>query len=188
MEFFNEIQKQIIDRGLTSIVSEWFQKRLPTAKSPTLDQSEHILDWITATNPSKLAKMRWDEVLKESEKWTKSEQKKGSKIGEESKDTKLFMKIGKFKIVQLIGDNAFKREGYLMSHCVASYYGKTGIKIYSLRDAKNEPHCTFEVVGNTQIQQVKGKGNGPIHPNYIDAVGNLATILRKQGKIGRAHV
>lgn len=164
----NEIQKQIKDRGFDTSVSQWFEKRLP--QEATLTQAEHILDWIAAKNPPKLFKMTWKEALSSSEKWTKTEQKKGANIGETPEDTKLFMEVGKFRIVQLIGENAFKREGHLMRHCVASYYGKSGLKIYSLRDATNEPHCTFEVVGENNVNQVKGKGNGPIHPNYIEPV------------------
>jgi len=45
-----EIQKQIRDRGLTLLVSQWFEKRLPKAVSPTLNQAEHILDWIAGHN------------------------------------------------------------------------------------------------------------------------------------------
>ena len=166
-----EILKQVYDRGLEASVAEWFKSRLEkVSPGVTLGAAEHIIDWIEATKPVKLKKMRWDEALKAADKWTKSEQKKGSHIKEADKDTKLFMGVGEFEIVQLIGENAFKREGHLMSHCVASYYGKTGMKIYSLRDKDNNPHCTFEVVGDDRVQQVKGKGNGPIAPDYIEAV------------------
>ncbi len=81
-----EILKQIKDRGFDLAVNEWFTKRLPTAKQATLNQAEHILDWIEATKPQKLYKMTWDEVLKSSEKWTKTEQKKGSNIRESKTD------------------------------------------------------------------------------------------------------
>ena len=51
-----------------------------------------------------------------------------------------------------------------MSHCVGGYYGN-GKEIYSLRDKDNIPHCTME-----KDQQIKGKGNGDIHPKYINYV------------------
>lgn len=44
-------------------------------------------------------------------------------------------------------------------------YADSGKEIYSLRDADNMPHCTME-----RDQQIKGKGNGDIHPKYIDYV------------------
>ena len=165
-----ELLKQITERGFPAEVSQWFEKRLEKETSVTLGQAEHVLDWIEAENPPKLYKMTWPEAFKATEKWTKTQEKKDNDIAESKTDTTLFMKVGKFKIVQLVGENAFKREGHLMSHCVASYFGKTGMKIYSLRDSKNDPHCTFELVGDKNVQQIKGKGNGPIHPNYIDAV------------------
>ena len=49
-----------------------------------------------------------------------------------------------------------------MRHCVESYYGKDD-EIYSLRDKKNNPHATF----SKSSQQIKGKGNGNIHPKYV---------------------
>src|SRR5262249_15447219 len=69
-----------------------------------------------------------------------------------------------FKIVQLVGKNAYEREGYLMRHCVASYHGSSK-EIYSLRDQDDMPHCTME-----KDQQIKGKGNGNIHPKYVGYV------------------
>jgi len=66
-----------------------------------------------------------------------------------------------FKIIKLVGENAYKREGFLMRHCVGSYYGRR-VEIYSLRDKENMPHCTME-----RDQQIKGRGNGSINPKYI---------------------
>lgn len=43
--------------------------------------------------------------------------------------------------------------------------------IYSYRDKHNMPHATFEVrKGDESINQIKGKGNGPIHPKYIHPI------------------
>ena len=64
-------------------------------------------------------------------------------------------------MVKLKGKNAFEREGYLMRHCVSSYYGKD-TEVYSLRDKDNNPHATLE-----KDQQIKGKGNGSINPKYV---------------------
>ena len=59
-----------------------------------------------------------------------------------------------------------------MRHCVASYYGNSAV-IYSLRDAENMPHCTME-----KGSQVKGKGNGSIHPKYV---GYIVAFLEEIG-------
>lgn len=130
------------------------------------DEIEHTLDYLISSDaPKRLKAMSYEEAVKNAEKWLKAQQKKGQDIKEKPEDTEVVLdfKDG-FKIVKLIGENAYKREGYLMSHCVASYYGK-GKEIYSLRDSDNLPHCTME-----KDQQVKGKGNGNIHPKYISYV------------------
>ena len=57
-----------------------------------------------------------------------------------------------------------------MSSCVASYYGKD-VKVYSLRDKFNNPHCTME-----KDQQIKGKGNGDIDPKYVGYVVKFLEI------------
>jgi hypothetical protein len=58
-----------------------------------------------------------------------------------------------------------------MSHCVGGYTLTNDCLIYSYRDSKNMPHATFEVrKSNNEIIQIKGKGNGAIHPKYIDPI------------------
>ena len=58
-----------------------------------------------------------------------------------------------------------------MSHCVSSYFNHKDSEIYSIRDVNNNPHCTLEIVGSRgQVTQIKGKGNGSIHPKYIEYV------------------
>ncbi len=131
------------------------------------DQVEHIIDYLVSPDaPQKnLTAMSYTDAFKNAEKWMKVQIKKGEHIKETAKDTKVVLdfKDG-FKIVQLVGKNAYEREGYLMRHCVASYYGSSK-EIYSLRDSDNMPHCTME-----KDQQVKGKGNGNIHPKYVGYV------------------
>ena len=130
------------------------------------DEIEHIIDYLMSEDaPSRLKSMSYDEAKVNAEKWTKTQQKKGQHIKETPEDTEVVLdfKDG-FKIVKLVGENAYKREGYLMRHCVASYYGN-GKVIYSLRDKDNMPHCTME-----DGEQIKGKGNGNIHPTYVNYV------------------
>ena len=126
---------------------------------------EHIIDYLKSDSaPKKIKKMSYTQAKEASEKWVLSLRKKGSDINETAEDTEVILDFNDgMKMVRLIGDNAFKREGFLMSHCVAGYAGKD--TIYSLRDKDNMPHCTIEW-GN----QIKGKGNGCIHPKYIDYV------------------
>ena len=76
-----------------------------------------------------------------------------------------------FTIVDVNTENDLGVEGDKMGHCVGSYCddvasGRT--TIYSLRDARNEPHATIEVLptlplgrsrSRGKVEQIKGKGN-----------------------------
>lgn len=144
---------------------------------------EHILDYLSSSEaPERIKFMSYEEAKVGAEKWVKRLRKKGADIIETDNDvvTSLDFNNG-VKFVRLKSKNAFKREGFLMSHCLGSYNPKSDVEIYSLRDAKNQPHCTIEVVkgsGDGRVQQVKGKGNGSIHPKYVKYV---LTFLKQKG-------
>ena len=154
-------------------VSKWFEKRI---KEPCdLSEQEHIADFFVSGDcPKRFERMTYNEALKASEKWIEKLNKQAEKIKELKKDTKveLDFKDG-FKFVRLVGENAYKREGKLMRHCISSYFGKKD-EIYSLRDKKNNPHCTI----SKRSKQIKGKGNGSIHPKYIKYVVEFLEYLK----------
>ena len=76
-----------------------------------------------------------------------------------------------YTIVDVSTENDLGVEGDKMGHCVGSYCddvasGRT--TIYSLRDARNEPHATIEILptlplgrsrSRGKVEQIKGKGN-----------------------------
>ena len=161
--------------GAEEFVKAWVNTTLKNyleKNKPTTEEVEHILDYLVVSG-KKVSKMSYEQAKKLSDEWTKAQQKKGKTIDERQEDTELLLdfKDG-FRVVKLIGQNAYKREGYLMSHCVGGYFGN-GKEIYSLRDKDNLPHCTME-----KDQQIKGKGNGDIHPRYI---GYVVQFLEKVG-------
>ena len=111
---------------------------------PKIEEVEHILDYLVQCD-KKIDRMSYGQALKLTTGWDKTQQKKGVNIKETKKDIEVILdfKDG-FKIVKLVGENAYKREGFLMRHCVADYFGKD-VEIYSLRDKKNIPHATMEI-------------------------------------------
>jgi hypothetical protein len=139
-----------------------------------ITEVEHIIDYLNSDKaPNRLRKMSYEEAKGNAEKWTKSLIKRAADIVETEQDVEVAIDFKNgVKLVKLVGKNAFLREGKLMRHCVASYYDKDGCSVYSLRDASNRPHCTIEVQHgeNDNINQIKGKGNGCIHPRYIKYV------------------
>jgi hypothetical protein len=154
--------------GVSSEVINWLNHTLANyleKKRAEISEVEHVIDYLAQNKVKALHKMSYPQALAKTKKWVEKLNKQAGKIVESKKDTKVVLKLDKgFKVVQLIGENAYKREGMLMSSCVASYFGRD-TKIYSLRDKNNNPHCTMEYG-----QQIKGKGNGSIHPKYIKYV------------------
>lgn len=166
-------------------VKDWINKNLINylkKNDENVQEIEHIIDYLNSEDrPKRIRYMSYEEALNNTSKWTKKLIKKGGNIIETDKDTKVIhdFKNG-MKLVQLIGANAFKREGHIMRHCVGSYVNRNDVRIYSLRDKNSNPHCTIEVQKqNDTISQIKGKGNGSIHPKYIKY------ILKSLKKIGK---
>jgi hypothetical protein len=154
--------------GVAQDVYDWLD-RIVFVSDKQYEQSEieHILDYLASyERPKKLERATYEQMKKNAEKWNKSLIKKGEAIKESNDDTKVVLdfKDG-FKFVKLVGRKAYEREGFLMRHCVGSYFGKNE-EIYSLRDSENIPHATL----SSNSQQIKGKGNGVIHPKYINYV------------------
>lgn len=181
----NKYKTYVIGLGGSSEVVYWVEHNLLNYLNKHKEDQveiEHILDFlISDKSPARLKKMSYKEAKESSEKWVKSLTKKGNNIVETEEDYKVVVKFKDgMQWVKLKSESAYKREGHLMSHCVASYYGRKGAKIYSLRDVNNQPHCTVEVVKDGgEIQQIKGKGNGSIHPKYIK---HVLRICKKLGK------
>ena len=152
-----------------SEVLDWIQSNLANylAKNPENEQEiEHIIDFLCSDKaPKRLQKMSYDEANASAKKWLKALAKK--KVETEKRGATKVVKQWQdgFKFVQLITKESYEREGTLMKHCVGSYFGKDD-EIYSLRDAKNMPHCTV----SKDSQQIKGKGNGSISPKYVKYV------------------
>jgi len=154
-----------IDTNLSNFLNKYNGEN-GTKNLENQDEIEHIIDYLSSDKaPKNMHKMAYNEAKTNTDKWNNALIKKGSKISEVDSDIEVIKDFNDgFKIVKLIGKNAFEREGYLMRHCVASYFN-SNTEIYSLRDKDNMPHCTME-----KDQQIKGKGNGSISPKYINYI------------------
>jgi len=152
----NQIEIDFVNNHLKKHLSE---------NTENQDEIEKILDYLYSEKPN-ISKIGYKTILEKTEKWHKKLQSvktKDTEIEWTDYDVTLDFKDG-FRFIQLKSQECYQREGKLMSHCVASYYGRN-VKIYSLRDSKNLPHCTIE-----DGQQVKGKWNGSIDPKYVEYV------------------
>ncbi len=134
---------------------------------------EHIIDYLVSDKaPTRLQKLNIKDAKRLAKEWSDRNQKKGKNLTDSDKDIELIHDfLDGTKIVLLKTEKAYKREGFLMSHCLGGYSIKDDVHIYSYRDKNNNPHATFEVHKNDkEIIQIKGKGNGDIHPKYIHPI------------------
>lgn len=140
----------------------------------TIDDIEHILDYLVSpAAPKRLQKMSFVDAKRKAREWSEANQKKGRGLVDSDQDLETIHDFfDGTRIVKLKTKDAFKREGFLMGHCVGGYNpDSANCHIYSYRDSKNMPHATFEVQKRSnEIVQIKGKGNGPIHPKYIHPI------------------
>lgn len=150
----------------------------------------HILDWLKSDDSKRhrkrLFRLSVPDAYKLSIAWTEKLNKKFKKIEQQHKEQKGIESIlelsDHFKVVKLNSEFAYKREGFKMNHCVGDenmgYYTNPNIEIYSLRDEKNEPHCTIEFnkeIGH--INQLKGKGNNSVVKKYFKYITEFLNIF-----------
>lgn len=169
----NELKAQCQNEGTRLWVERVVSKALKR-KTYALGDLEHCLDYFHSKEvPSKnITSIGVEQAIKKAKKWVEKLNKQAIKNVETEQDIEIVETYNDgFKFVKLLSKDAYQREGKLMSHCVASYYGKNNVAIYSLRDQLNKPHCTIEFLqSGEEINQIKGKGNGPIHPKYIKMI------------------
>lgn len=157
-------------------VIEWLKttgKSAINKKKASDEDLEHIVDWLVSGRaPSRLRRMSFLDAKRMADEWTRANQKKGRGLVDSDEDIEMVHDfLDGTKIVKLLTKKAYQREGFLMSHCVGGYSISNDVHIYSYRDEDNMPHATFEVQKRSnEIVQIKGKGNGSIHPKYVHPI------------------
>lgn len=173
MDKINEYAKYL---GVNEEILYWINsagKKAINRRKIQESDLEHVLDFfVSLKGPKKLRRMSVDDALRLSKKWSIGNQKRGRNLTDSEEDTEIIHDfLDGNKIVKLLTKKSLEREGFLMNHCVGGYSVNSDLQIYSYRDNKNTPHATFEVRKNgEEIVQIKGKGNGPIHPKYIHPI------------------
>ncbi len=73
-----------------------------------------------------------------------------------------------FRFALLCNETDLAKEGDRMSHCAGDYGYEIDHRsdIDSMRDRRNRPHVTIEILGSRRVVQIKGKANGPVAPRY----------------------
>ena len=170
----------------------------PLADSKLTDDMHNIADWINHlyTNDrnayKKLDLYNFEQADAAQKKWHASLAKRALKQQEIEQETGAVtvMQIGDYRWVVLTDPDTLTKEGDRMGHCVGSYwrYVRSGeIKIYSLRDARNNPHVTMEVkmrengygnyTGQGTVIQVQGRANTVPNLRYIEMIFAFASKM-----------
>lgn len=132
----------------------------------------HTLDYFIANPDLNVSRISIPEAIRQGEEWTERQNKKASDLEDATGIQEVRKYSDGFRWIKVISQQSLDREGKLMRHCVGSYCDQVSsgsTNIYSLRDKKNEPHCTIEVKYR-DIQQIKGKANREVDKKYVKYV------------------
>lgn len=176
---------------MSDIIKEWLESNVVNYRKKHGQDSikksdlDHIIDWLKSSDSvrqrKRLSRVSPKDALILANKWTEKLNKKFEKVKELGKDQDgvneiLSFKNG-YKIVELVSEYSYEREGSKMGHCVGSYHGKS-VTIFSLRDEENEPHCTIEFNKKEKsILQIKGKANKNVASKYHYYIINFLNNL-----------
>lgn len=158
-----------------------------------------IVDFLLANDGERLARLAFEDAAQKAKTWHDSLAR--AKATEEDPDgIEPYVDAGDGMLwVEVTSAASLLREGSLMRHCVGSYAKQvqsSSCKIFSLRDAKNQPHLTVEVnaldeghdkivFGDdavaSQISQIRGKANRMPGMAHAEALRALVAELAKRG-------
>ena len=97
-----------------------------------------------------------------------------------------------WKVQPVITQHDLSQEGSMMGHCVGGYCNQVeagDTSIWSLRDAKGEPHATIEIDPRTNhVIQVQGKSNQDPIPEYKALIAQWFKMLEAQGTDVVSHI
>lgn len=156
---------------------KWLQdddEPLTVVISPSFKQDiEHALGYLTVAKKPEFVTVQ--EAIELGEKLLEKQRKEASD-DESSKDVKVLHEWDNgYRMLSLLTQQALAREGKIMGHCVGSeqqnYISRVRagtMEVWSLRDAKNQPHATIEYqTKEKSIKQIKGKGNTGVVAKYV---------------------
>ena len=154
--------QQFNDRDTTELFL-WLQKNKCKENN---DEVEHIIDyfmWIDNPNYN----LSYKEAKKKSKDWIRSMSVDTTNEVEWVDYEVVYSFDDGMKFVKLLSEVAYNNESANMRHCIKTYRGKDNI-VYSLRDNKNLPHATMDILRDwdNKIQQIQWKGNNTIEWKY----------------------
>lgn len=134
----------------------------------------HVLDYMQSELPDKPFRQTVD-VLKAGVRAWDRRLAKQKLFGELSEGTEILevkaLADSNYRLVRLLTKQAYANEGAVMKHCVATYFGRKGVEIYSLRSLEvlglaspkdngyNAPSATIEILSGSVLRQIRASCN-----------------------------
>lgn len=159
MDYTNYLQQ--FDKDTTEL-SQWLSD---VKEKYTRDDIEHIIDYFMGIeNPN--YSLSFKEAKQKSEDWIRSMSRDTTQEVEWVDYEVVYTFADWMKFVKLLSQEAYENESANMRHCIKTYWGRPNI-VYSLRDKKNLPHATMDILKDwDKINAIQGKGNNTIDWKY----------------------
>lgn len=143
-------------------LSEWIEKNIKQDR----ESLEHICDyfmWID--NPN--YKLSYKNALSKAQWWVESMKKDTTgEIEWVDYEIVYHTKDWLMKFVKLLTKVAYENESANMRHCIQTYWGNDR-EVFSLRDNKNMPHATMDIVKDQdKIMQIQWKWDTNVDGKY----------------------
>jgi hypothetical protein len=181
-QLLQELKIKANNEQINEYIDNYIKNEIINKQSITDGDREfyfHIVDYFLSDyfkneykNYDALNGMSFSTVKNNVHKWSQNFTK--NKVKDDLLNTKIVYQIDNYYWIQLTSPQSLDYESNLMGHCVGQGGYDSNVLsgvviIYSLRDSKNEPHCTIEL-RNGKINQIKGKKNTYIVEKYRKAV------------------
>lgn len=176
LDFINELQMPLHDHIMIWLANE-FQLGNITEGSDI----GNIVDYINAENPP-LKNRTYKDIEEESKDWHEVFSRNMTNKSNYSTMNIVTETINKNYSWVNVPKEDWSEEGKVMGHCVGKYTQIPGRLFFSLRDKKNNPHTTVEVL-NGLIKEIRGKQNKNPIKKYSEMLIDLFSYMVNQGLV-----
>lgn len=206
--YFEEDLKNLIDslvkKAQSQEVIHFIQQKIrpkiissDKVKDSDYEHYAHLLDYLASDKFESeigLAGLYGATLQAIEERVRKWSQIKLTRVMDDPKGVISVYEVDNYMWYELTTPQSLDFESFIMGHCVGQGGYDKGvaegrIKIYSLRDTKNQPHCTIEL-REGHLAQIKGIKNGTILPKYRKACASfIKNYLQKDlNSLSESHL
>lgn len=176
LDFINELQMLLHDH-----IMIWLANEFQLGNISKVSDIGNIVDYINAENPP-LKNRTYKDIEEESKDWHELFSKNMTNKPNYSTMNVVTETINKNYFWVNVPKEDWSEEGKTMGHCIGAYAKIPGRLFFSLRDKKNNPHTTVEVL-NGLIKEIRGKQNKNPIKKYSEMLIDLFSYLVNEGLV-----